>query len=268
MDWKEPRTDSVADRSAQMRAMEWQLGWFADPIFKSGRYPERMVRQCGSRLPTFTIKEEQLVRGSSDFFGLNHYSSDYVSAKRGGEMNGYFDDQQTDSKSDPKWEKTETGWDIVPWGFRRLVNWITEEYKPLPFGILVTENGCAVKEEKLQDAANDIKRIDYLEKYLSQLWKAITEDNADVKGYLVWSFMDNFEWQHGYSKRFGLVRVDYDTQKRTPKESAKRVSELVKTNSLKIRTKTTRISRDAKHYNNMCCKQFNKLPCKTSKSKK
>jgi len=147
-------TPSPADFQAQRRALDWQMGWFAEPIFKAkGDYPSNMRQRCGERLPTFTEEELDYVRGSSDFFGLNHYSSDYVRAPDGrGSMpfqgntrrsGGYFDDMEVDNVSDPAWPKTDMGWDIVPWGLRRVVNCIHKEYAP-PEGILVTENGCAV----------------------------------------------------------------------------------------------------------------------------
>merc|ERR1712137_1106172 len=79
MDWKEPLTESDADLLAQRRAIDWQLAWFADPIWK-GNYPESMRQRCGTRLPKFTAEELEIVYGSSDFFGLNHYSTDYVTA--------------------------------------------------------------------------------------------------------------------------------------------------------------------------------------------
>lgn len=239
MDWKEPYSSSPADVAATQRAIDWQLGWFMDPIYK-GDYPAAMRQRCGDRLPAFT--EEDGVRGSSDFFGLNHYSTDYVSSKGGVGANismwgveqsgGYFDDQECNNSSDPAWGKTDMGWDIVPWGLGRLLLHIHAVYAP-PGGIYITENGCAVREEDVATAKADGPRVEYLQGYIAQVHKAI-EGGADVRGYFAWSLMDNFEWSLGYSKRFGIVHVDYETQVRTPKASAKLISETAAKNSLTL----------------------------------
>jgi len=241
MDWKESLTNSARDIAAQRRALDWQLGWFADPIYK-GDYPSSMRKRCGSRLPTFTDAEKDMVKGSSDFFGLNHYSTDYVSSpanfvppredQEPAPSRNYFEDHEVDQKSDPAWRKTDMGWDIVPWGLGRLVTWIHEEYAP-PGGIIITENGCAVREDSIENARADVARVEYLQGYLAQLHKAITA-GVDVRGYFVWSFMDNFEWAFGYSKTFGIVHVDRMTQVRTPKASALMFSELARQNILRL----------------------------------
>jgi len=241
MDFKEPLTLSPGDIAAQGRAMDWQLGWFADPIYR-GDYPESMRRRCRSRLPTFTQAEKDLVKGTSDFFGLNHYSTDYVAApadwaplpanSEPRPSKSYFEDQEVDQRSDPNWKKTDMGWDIVPWGLGRMCEWIQREYSP-PGGIIVTENGCAVREDTLDMAMNDTKRVEYFQGYLTQLQRAI-EGGADVRGYFAWSFMDNFEWAFGYAKRFGIVYVDRPTQARTPKASARMFSEIVRENALRV----------------------------------
>merc|ERR1712050_764740 len=92
-------------------------------------------------------------------------------------------------------------------------------------GILVTENGCAVAYDDVEVAKNDTPRVNYYRDYIAQLHKAI-QNGADVRAYFAWSLMDNFEWALGYSKRFGIVHVDYETQKRTPKASARMLSEV------------------------------------------
>eukprot|EP00931_Biecheleriopsis_adriatica_P036533 TRINITY_DN21033_c0_g1_i2.p1 TRINITY_DN21033_c0_g1~~TRINITY_DN21033_c0_g1_i2.p1 ORF type:complete len:407 (+),score=73.88 TRINITY_DN21033_c0_g1_i2:471-1691(+) len=239
MDWKEPLTTSASDALAQRRALDWQLGWFADPIYR-GDYPETMQKRCGERLPCFTPAEKAIVKGSSDFFGLNHYSSDFVtSPDQPSPDPNYFVDQQVKNISDPRWSKTDMGWDVVPWGFERLISWIHKEYTPAG-GIIVTENGCASREVG-SDLQNDSFRVEYLQSYLSQLHKAIS-NGADVRGYFVWSFLDNFEWAFGYAKRFGIVRVDFATQERTPKASARLLSKLVTDSKLHVPSRLYRSS--------------------------
>lgn len=227
MDWKEPQFDTEECLQAQRRAIDWQLGWFADPMYK-GHYPQSMVEACGDRLPSFTPEESALLKGSADFFGLNHYSTDFVGP---GEKKdpSYFHDMEVKGVSDPLWARTDMGWDIVPWGFRRLLAYIEREYTP--GGIFVTENGCSEAEKNPKE---DEGRVAYLQGYLSQLHRAMTEDNVNVLGYFVWSFMDNFEWAFGYQHRFGIVRVDFVTQERTPKASAGLMSTLALSRSLRV----------------------------------
>jgi len=237
MDWKEPKTNTKADIEAQQRALDWQLRWFAEPIYK-GHYPESMRIRCGDRLPSFTTEEQQRVKGSSDFFGLNHYATDYVAAPAnravpGSQSSSYFVDQEVNNYPDPKWEKTDMLWNIVPWGFHRIVSLIQNEY-PSPQGIIITENGCAIRPDGAKK--DDTARIEYLQGYLAQLHNAI-KDGADVRGYFVWSFMDNFEWAYGYSKTFGIVHVCPKTLARTPKASASIMTQLARDNALHVPTK-------------------------------
>ena len=113
---------------------------------------------------------------------------------------------------------TEMGWNIEAAGLRDLLTGIATTYPDLP--LMVTENGAAFPDEVADDGAvHDDARIDYIRRHLGAVLDAI-DAGADVRGYFVWSLMDNFEWAYGYGKRFGIVRVDYDTLERTPKDSA------------------------------------------------
>jgi len=194
------------------------------------------------RLPTFTEQEKALIKGTSEFFGLNHYSTAYVSAPEGKaktksmwgnvQEGGYFDDQEVQLQDDPRWGRTDMDWGVVPWGLNSMCQYIQREYSPMG-GIVVTENGCAVADDDVKVAQKDIFRVEFLQGYIAQLHKAI-QNGADVRGYFAWSLMDNFEWALGYSKRFGIVHVDYETQKRTPKASSLMFSEVATTNVLRI----------------------------------
>ncbi|CAM9954347.1 unnamed protein product [Sphacelaria rigidula] len=244
--WTEPkRTEDPeqAQRNAEAaeRCVLWNLGWFADPVY-FGNYPDVMQQRCGDRLPTFTEEEKVLLKGSSDFFGFNHYSTDYAEDDSGpgryvshwGTVNtgGFWGDMAVKGSSDPSWEKTDMDWAIVPWGFRKLLLWIQNRYSPKG-GIIVTENGTAVKEPTVEVAVDDKARISYYQGYVAAMHEAI-EQGADVRGYYAWSFMDNFEWAYGYSKRFGLIHVDYETLKRTPKASSKWYKKVIASNQVEV----------------------------------
>jgi len=136
-------------------------------------------------------------------------------------------DQNLTLTADDDWPKTDMGWSIVPWGCRKLLEWIDDRYdRP---DIVLTENGCAMKDELVEGKVEDRGRIDFIEGYLKECHKAIGK-RINLKGYFVWSFMDNFEWTFGYSKRFGLHHVDYQTAQRTPKASAQWYSNVIKNN--------------------------------------
>ncbi|CAE8624202.1 unnamed protein product, partial [Polarella glacialis] len=118
---------------------------------------------------------------------------------------------------DPSWERTSMGWFVVPDGFRNMLGWIHKRYGGLP--IYVTENGCAVAADTVEDAKQDHFRARFLEKYTGAMLKARDEDGVNVRGYFCWSMLDNFEWCKGYAMRFGLIFVDFKTLERTPKQS-------------------------------------------------
>jgi beta-glucosidase len=230
-DWREPLTDKEEDKLAAERALEFFLAWFADPIYK-GKYPDTMINRLGDRLPKFSSEEIEIIKGSSDFFGLNHYTTMYA-ADSGGQIadqttygnGGLSEDQDVNLSVDPEWKKTSMQWSIVPWGCRKLLEWIDQRYDHPE--IIITENGCAFDDEEINGKVEDTGRVDFYKSYLGECHNAI-KNGVNLKGYFAWSLFDNFEWASGYNKRFGIIYVNFETQKRTPKASALWYSKVIK----------------------------------------
>ena len=224
---------------AAERQQLFDLGWFADPVV-FGDYPQVMKDLVGDRLPQFTSEEKSKLAGSYDFIGLNHYTSRYVShiapPQPSPEKRSWATDSRTTLLTEKNGEKigplADSSWlYVVPWGMRKILNWITHRYnRP---DIFITENGVDAPGESsmpLEQALNDTFRVNYLKDYLTEVSRAISEDGASVVAYFVWSMMDNYEWSDGYSKRFGMIYVDYKDPKLTRylKQSAKWYSNQIK----------------------------------------
>ncbi|KAG5684012.1 hypothetical protein PVAND_013265 [Polypedilum vanderplanki] len=232
------------DQQAVERAYQFYLGWFMHPIFsKHGNYPKIMIDRIGelskkqgftkSRLPTFTNDEIKMIHKTSDFFGINSYTSIQVTlndddtnpAKH--KIPSFFHDMGTIESQNENWEKSGSVWlRVHPSGMLHLLKWIKKEYHNPP--VYITENGVSDK-----GGLNDVKRVEYFNSYLTAILNAIN-DGCDVRGYIAWSLMDSYEWKAGFTEKFGLYHVDFNSpnKTRTPKMSAKVFSEIVKTNKI------------------------------------
>lgn len=215
------------DVEAANRKIEFAISWFADPIYL-GKYPDSMRKQLGDRLPEWTPEDIALVKGSNDFYGMNHYTADYV---KHGDGNPAPEDFLGDLTTHPYninlesiGPETESFWlRPNPQGFRGLIVWLSKRYGYPP--IYVTENGTSIKGESQMEPdqiKDDELRYLYFKTYAKALAQAVSEDGCNVKGYMAWALMDNFEWAEGYNTRFGCTYVDYEhNQKREPKKSGK-----------------------------------------------
>jgi len=186
----------------------FNVSWWSDPVVL-GRYPEDGLEMYKDYLPQITQEDMKLISQPIDFYGQNIYSGEKIRVGTDGNA------EIVEWKAG--FSKTAIQWLVLPEALRWGPRFLYERYK-LP--VYITENGMSAHDTvSLDGKVHDPNRIDMLNRYLIELEKA-TEDGADIGGYFVWSFMDNFEWSKGYGDRFGIVYVDYETQKRIPKDSA------------------------------------------------
>jgi len=235
--WAEPQDPNNPEHlAASDRVVQFALGWFAQPIFVDGKYPSVMREKVDmksqaqgfaeSRLPHFTESESLMVANTSDFLGINFYTSEMVyPVDEGTEEVSYHKDDDAELYQDDSWFKA--SWNAVtPWGLRSTMNWIKAHYPGVD--VYITENGVSDRLSNL----DDLQRIYYYKHYTNQLLKSILLDGVPVRGYYAWSLLDNFEWASGYTEKFGLTRVDFTdpNRTRTPKQSFKYFSKLIKQN--------------------------------------
>ena len=208
-----PKTDTEEDaQAAALFDAVWNRN-FSDPLFK-GRYPEQTQ---GLLDPFIQDGDLEQIQQPLDFFGLNLYSRSLVQAD-----NSLLGMGQAPPPEDA--ELTDTGWEVFPDALYEQLMELKNDYgNP---DIYVTENGAAFPDTLTDEGVDDPKRIDYYRRYLAAANRALDE-GANLKGYFAWTLLDNFEWAEGYTKRFGLVRVDFKTQKRTPKRSFEWFQEVI-----------------------------------------
>lgn len=186
----------------------WSVSWWSDPVIL-GRYPEEGLRMYKDYLPEITEEDMKLISQPIDFYCQNMYNGVTVKANENGKAEWV--------KREVGHARTSIGWPVTPECMYYGPKFLYERYK-LPF--YISENGMACHDfVSLDGKVHDPNRIDFVNRYLLELEKA-SSDGVDVCGYFLWSFMDNFEWAKGYTERFGIVYVDYPSQKRIPKDSA------------------------------------------------
>jgi beta-glucosidase len=218
---KYPASDSAEDLAATKRADAYMNRQYLDPVFKNA-YPSELREIFGDAWPEWPDRDFDLIAQPIDFLGINYYTRSVTRAE-----STQYPLQAVPVRQNATY--TETGWEVFAQGLTDTLTWVRDRYGNPP--VYITENGSAFYDPpKLDgDSHDDPLRCDYLRKHLRAVHSAI-EQGCDVRGYMAWSLLDNLEWSLGFSKRFGIVHVDFETQKRTPKASAKLYSEVIASN--------------------------------------
>ncbi len=205
------------------RPLMWTVSLFTDPVFL-GSYAPDILAEVEGELPRGWERDLPLIGRKIDFCGINLYSGYRVGVDSAG--------NPTKVPEAPGYPKTAIKWNVEPETLRWGPRFLYERYKK---PVVITENGLSLSDwVSLDGAVHDPARIDFTRRYLLELEKAV-DDGADIAAYFHWSFLDNFEWAQGYSERFGLVHVDYGTQKRTIKDSGRWYREVIETNGERLR---------------------------------
>ncbi len=207
----EPATASAADQRAAQADDARNRRWYTDPLFK-GHYPDEVLAELGADAPAMQPGDLAAIATPIDFLGVNYYSRGVSSA------GAPFDPKRSGLPL------TDMGWEIYPRGLTELLLTLHREYRLPP--MVITENGGAFQDTLVDGRVHDANRTEYLRSHIAAVADAM-DLGVPMAGYMVWSLMDNFEWASGYAKRFGIVHVDYATQVRTPKDSARWYREFV-----------------------------------------
>ncbi|EGF91780.1 beta-galactosidase [Asticcacaulis biprosthecium C19] len=205
-------SNSNADVAASRRAAAYMNEQYLDPALL-GSYPPELREVFNGAWPEWDCSDFELIRQPVDFLGVNYYTRSVTR----------HDDSAWFLKAAPVRQPlatyTETNWEVYPQGLTDTLLWVRQRYGDIP--LYITENGAAFFDPPVAEdgRVRDPLRTDYLRKHLLAVREAIAA-GVDIRGYLVWSFMDNLEWTLGYAKRFGIVHVNFASQERTPKDSA------------------------------------------------
>ncbi len=228
---KYPASDSADDAAAVRRAHAYMNEQYLHPALL-GHYPPELKEIFGDAWPNWPAEDYDLIRQPLDFVGINYYTRSVTEAAESYPLN-------TGVVRQPLGTYTETGWEVFPQGLTDLLLWFKQTYGDLP--LYITENGAAffdpptadIDAESGERRVRDPLRMDYLRKHLGAIRDAI-QQGVDIRGYMLWSLMDNLEWSLGYSKRFGMVHVNYVTLERTPKDSARWYTKVIASNGASL----------------------------------
>ena len=222
-----PMTESEADVAATQRVHDETHALFLDPVFK-GQYPDALFDFIGEHQPRVRSGDLELIHQPLDYLGLNYYNTDKVSF----DVFGGLNKARLTPYSAPGWGRTDMNWGIDPAGLKRELLHVAKTYGNPK--LYVTENGCAMPDVPDDKGfVADWNRIGYIRAHLQSVHEAL-KAGADVHGYFAWSIFDNFEWERGYGPRFGLVRINYETLERLPKQSAFWFKEVIEQNAVTL----------------------------------
>lgn len=218
-----PVKDTQEDIDAAQKAWVDKNQQRLFPLF-TGRYSDELLRELGPDAPEYTPEEMRIISSKCDFVGYNYYYGEAIRASTdsgtGYETVSFLEDHP----------RTDMGWPVSPKALYYALLFTKDTFNNMP--VYITENGMAARDTETDgEKVLDLDRIEYLRTHLEMVWKAIHE-GCNIKGYFVWTLMDNFEWNFGYSKKFGIVRVDYTTMKRSLKLSGEYYSNVIKANSI------------------------------------
>jgi beta-glucosidase len=197
-------TDSADDLARARLDDGLTIRWYMDALLL-GRYPHDVIGFLGADAPQVAAGDMEIIRQPMDFLGINYYTRNLSGT--GAPLAPVASGR----------EVTDMGWEVFPGGLTELLLRLNADYRLPP--ICITENGAAYRDRLEGGRVADAERIRYLQRHIAAMADAL-DGGVDLRGYFVWSLLDNFEWADGYSKRFGIVHVDYDTQRRTLKDSA------------------------------------------------
>ncbi len=221
-----PASDSNDDIQAAHAFDGWFNRWYLDPLL-TGAYPQDMWQGYGDDVPDVASQDGEIISRALDFLGINYYTRALVRYNPHVAF-PFAEALQPDDPAREPADCTAMGWEVYPDGLYDLLTQLAQHDNLPP--LYITENGAAYPDELVEGTVEDSARVVYYDQHLAALTRAMV-DGVDVRGYFAWSLMDNFEWAHGYSKRFGLYYVDYETQTRTPKASAKWYQDLIRARS-------------------------------------
>ncbi len=211
-----PDTDTEPDRRAAQLYDAYQNAWVLDPLL-TGSYPEALWRVWPGCEPLVLRGDMDIIARPIDYLGLNFYSRSVLRAKG---------EHEFEWVRQPEAEHTTMDWEVYPQGLQDILEAFQRKYPNLP-PIYITENGMSSADAVSDGAVDDVQRQSYLKRHFAACSRAM-DNGVDVRGYFIWSLLDNFEWAWGYERRFGIVHVDFETQRRTPKRSALAFAEFLR----------------------------------------
>lgn len=217
-----PASDRPEDVAAARRLDAHMNRHYLDPVFR-GEYPEELSEIFGAGWPEFPEADLDAITEPFDFLGINYYT------RRVTRHDPSSPPVYASGEHQPRSAYTEMGWEVWPESLRETLRWVHGRYGDIP--LYITENGAAFYDPPTADGPvlDDPLRVAYYSQHIGKALEAVRE-GIPVRGYFAWSLLDNFEWSLGYSRRFGIVHVDFETQRRTPKASARLYSDIIATN--------------------------------------